>query len=98
MTIEESKQKIEYDLSNHAYFSIKIHMLDEASYERVISYTKEKAKRDKDEKYIFRSGGYVLDDAKKEIVRPSPSRKNIELTKEVNEEFRKRIEDIIAGY
>ena len=85
-----SKNKKELAIGNH-YFSIRIRMIDRESYDRVVWYLKETAIKIEESDYIF-------DNEEKQIARTIPSKRTIELTKDVKEEIRSKIERIIAGY
>jgi len=77
--------------NGNPYFSIRIRMIDKESYDRVVWYLKETAIKKEESDYIF-------DNEEKQIARTIPSKRTIELTKDVKEEIRSKIERIIAGY
>ena len=92
----------EISLKNNGnrYFGVRIFMRDSESYDRVIWYLKEtaiKTEASEDDALIGKAN-YIFDEEKKQIARTNALRKIIELTRDVKEEIRSKIEKIIAGY
>lgn len=87
--------KIKSSVDNH-YFSIRILVSDRETYDRVTWYLKETAIKKED--ILSGKTNYIFDKEEKQIVRTNISRRIIELTREVKEEIKSKIERIIAGY
>jgi len=92
----------EINLKNNRsrYFGVRILMIDKDSYDKVVSYFENIAvKKEISERDTFAGKtNYIFDEEEKQVARTNPSRRIIELTKEVKEEVRSKIERIIAGY
>jgi len=92
----------EISLKNNGsrYFGVRILIIDKESYDRVIWYLKETAIKTEPSEDDALSGkaNYFFDGERKQVARTNALRRIIELTKEVKEEIRSKIEKIIAGY
>jgi len=92
----------EVSLKNNGsrYFGVRILIRDKESYDRVIWYLNETAIKTErgEEEGLSGKTNYILDKEEKQIARTNPLRRIIELTKEVKEEIRSKIEKIISGY
>jgi len=82
------------------YFSVRILIRDNESYERVASYLMETAIRvDANEEEVLKGKmNYIFDKRERQVARTNRARRIIELTKEVKEEIRSEIEKIVMRY
>jgi hypothetical protein len=96
----KTKEIINSRNNGSPYFGVRILITDKESYDRVTWYLKEtaiKTEASEDDALIGKVK-YIFDEERKQVARTNPLRRIIELTKDVKEEIRSKIEKIISGY
>jgi len=96
----KTKEITNLENNGSPYFGVRILIRDKESYTRVILYFKETAIKTEtfEDDALRGKTNYIFDKEEKQVARINPLRRIIELTKEVKEEIRSKIEKIISGY